>query len=244
MRSFLGAALVLLVASTLQSAESPPAESSGIESLGNELLEGLVPGQFDRPLSRPANRPGDRQLPGARAPRFDDLGEDIGRPSGSLSLERVRAGMQHAQDLLAASDAAPKPPTSEQVDVAQQEVINQLDKLIAELSKQCQGGQCNSPGEPKPNQNAKKKPGKPSSAAGRGQTAAHDSTDRLNAASAKPVEKGDVEAMVKELWGHLPERSREQMMQSFSEEFLPKYELEIEQYYRRLSEENGAARGQ
>jgi hypothetical protein len=27
-------------------------------------------------------------------------------------------------------------------------------------------------------------------------------------------------------------------MQSFSEEFLPQYELEIEQYYRRLSEEN------
>ena len=45
--------------------------------------------------------------------------------------------------------------------------------------------------------------------------------------------------MVKDLWGHLPERSREQMLQSFSDEFLPKYELEIEQYYRRLSEEQG-----
>ena len=45
--------------------------------------------------------------------------------------------------------------------------------------------------------------------------------------------------MVKALWGHLPERSREQMLQSFSDEFLPKYELEIEQYYRRLSEEQG-----
>ena len=47
--------------------------------------------------------------------------------------------------------------------------------------------------------------------------------------------------MVKALWGHLPERSREQMLQSFSDEFLPKYELEIEQYYRRLSEEQGEA---
>jgi hypothetical protein len=27
------------------------------------------------------------------------------------------------------------------------------------------------------------------------------------------------------------------MLQSFSDEFLPKYEVEIEQYYRRLSEE-------
>ncbi len=47
--------------------------------------------------------------------------------------------------------------------------------------------------------------------------------------------------MVKALWGQLPERSREQMLQSFSDEFLPKYELEIEQYYRRLSEEQGQA---
>ena len=43
--------------------------------------------------------------------------------------------------------------------------------------------------------------------------------------------------MVKALWGQLPERSREQMLQSFSNELLPKYELEIEQYYRRWSEE-------
>ena len=42
---------------------------------------------------------------------------------------------------------------------------------------------------------------------------------------------------MKELWGHLPERSREQLLQSFSEEFLPKYEREIQQYYQRLSED-------
>ena len=29
------------------------------------------------------------------------------------------------------------------------------------------------------------------------------------------------------------------MLQSFSDDFLPKYELEIEQYYRKLSEEQG-----
>jgi hypothetical protein len=39
----------------------------------------------------------------------------------------------------------------------------------------------------------------------------------------------------------LPEREREQMLQSFSGEFLPKYELELEKYYRRMSEEREAA---
>ena len=74
-------------------------------------------------------------------------------------------------------------------------------------------------------------------AAGRGNEPARESSDRLDRDSAKQPEKGDVNELVKELWGHLPERSREQMMQSFSEEFLPKYEREIQQYYRRLSEE-------
>jgi hypothetical protein len=46
----------------------------------------------------------------------------------------------------------------------------------------------------------------------------------------------DVNELAKGLWGHLPERSRDEMLQSFSDEFLPKYELEIEAYYRRLSE--------
>ena len=34
-----------------------------------------------------------------------------------------------------------------------------------------------------------------------------------------------------------PERVREQMLQSHDDEFLPKYELEIEQYFRRLAED-------
>ncbi len=37
--------------------------------------------------------------------------------------------------------------------------------------------------------------------------------------------------------GALPERAREQMLQLPAEEFLPKYELEIEDYFRRLAGE-------
>jgi hypothetical protein len=50
------------------------------------------------------------------------------------------------------------------------------------------------------------------------------------------------EELLKKLWGHLPLRSREQMLQSFSPEFLPMYELELEKYYRRLAEEQDAKR--
>ncbi|MFW5693153.1 MAG: hypothetical protein ACOCWL_02960, partial [Thermoguttaceae bacterium] len=39
------------------------------------------------------------------------------------------------------------------------------------------------------------------------------------------------------LWNRLPERQREQLLQLAPEQFLPKYQSEIEQYFRRLSEE-------
>jgi hypothetical protein len=183
--------------------------------------------------------------PTTRGIRFDDLGEDIGQPSGALSLVRVQRGMQHAESLLAGKKAVVDSNSVQQAGAAQQQVVAQLDELIAELSKQCKGGQCQ-PSEQPPmaNQPSQTKPGKTGDTAGKGRTAARDSTDRLDSASAKPVDRGEVGTMVKDLWGHLPDRSREQMMQSFSEEFLPKYELEIEQYYRRLSEDNSESRSE
>lgn len=43
----------------------------------------------------------------------------------------------------------------------------------------------------------------------------------------------------KDVWGMLPERQRQQMLELPVEEFLPKYELLIEDYFRRLAEEPG-----
>ena len=235
--------VISLLAAQVLAADSESNTQQGIESLGGQLLDDLTPNVAPPPtapriedLNRKRSTPDNSGLP--TEPRFDDLGEDIGQPSGPLSLVRVRQGMQQAEELLGhpAADAGSR--AVEQAGAVQQEVVSQLDKLIAELSKQCQGGQCK-PGDqpPKPSQRSQSKPGKSGKAAGSGSTAARDSTDRLDRSTAQPVEKGDIDALVKELWGHLPERSREQMLQSFSDEFLPKYELEIEQYYRRLSEE-------
>ena len=225
MRLIFALGVALSVAAQSSAAEPQPAASGGLESLGRELLDDLSP----EVLRQPAESVRD---PASPTLRFDDLGEDIGQLSGRLSLVGVRQGMQQAESLLSDSHTLP------QAADVQQQVVDQLDKLIAELSKQCQGGQCQpSDQPPKPSQRSQTKPGKRGLAAGRGQTAARESTTRLGQAAAKPADKGDMESLVKELWGHLPQRSREQMLQSFSDEFLPKYELEIEQYYRRLSDE-------
>jgi hypothetical protein len=71
---------------------------------------------------------------------------------------------------------------------------------------------------------------------------------------AKPSEVGDtgpggptsqrpdmarMRTLLQDLWGELPGRQRERMLQLPVEEFLPQYELLIEQYFKRLAEERG-----
>ena len=62
-----------------------------------------------------------------------------------------------------------------------------------------------------------------------------------------PGRKADMErtrARMMRLWGELPPHVREQMLQSPVEDFPPKYELMIEEYFRRLAEERGEMRGE
>jgi hypothetical protein len=231
--------VIFAVASHAATGEKTP--SSGVESLGGRLLDDLSPdaGQTKTPPRTSQHAPVTKEIEDSLKASTPLHGFGAGANPVSQSLARVQNSMHQAQTLLKQPVVVGKTGAAQLATPVQQTILSDLDKLIADLSKQCQscngqcpGGQCNKP--PKPGQNPK--PGKPGAA---GRTAARDSTDRLDASTAKPVDKGEVDEMVKALWGHLPERSREQMLQSFSDEFLPKYELEIEQYYRRLSEEQG-----
>ena len=44
-------------------------------------------------------------------------------------------------------------------------------------------------------------------------------------------------AVIKQVWGELPEKERQQMLQTSVEEFLPKYADLIERYFKRLAED-------
>ena len=67
--------------------------------------------------------------------------------------------------------------------------------------------------------------------------AAQDSTARGDGGQAESADTPDWQQLLKDLWGHLPERVREQLIQAPTDEFLPKYKLEIEKYFRRLAED-------
>jgi len=243
MRNYLAVFVSLLIVSGSRAATIEPAVANGAESLGERLLDDLAPNQ-----SAPRSKASMEQQPKKpAAPATNSFG--VGGNPAAQPLVRVQHGMQNAEALLAQPSSNPNTSAVQLAGDVQRQILSNLDTLIAQLSKQCQcqGGQCQG-GErqgdkpcDKPGQNSQTKVGKPGSASGRGQTAARDSTDRLDRTTAKPVDKGNVEEIVKGLWGQLPARSREQMLQSFSDEFLPKYEMEIEQYYRRLNDEHGKA---
>ena len=243
MRFYLAIVIAAIFAVASQAATGEKSPPNGGESLGGRLLDDLSPDavQPKAPPQPAQDAPAMKAIEDSLKASTPLHGFGAGANPAAQSLARVQTSMQRAQSMLTQPDATANPDAAKLASPVQREILSDLDKLIADLSKQCQccngqcqGGQCN---QPKPGNNPK--PGKPGASAGSGRTAARDSTDRLDRSSAKSVDKGEVNEMVKALWGHLPERSREQMLQSFSDEFLPKYEFEIEQYYRRLSEEQG-----
>jgi hypothetical protein len=150
---------------------------------------------------------------------------------------RISSQMSQAGDLIADQN------TSGQTRAVQEEIVSELDKLIDQLNKQCQqcsGGQCNKPGGQKA-QSSTPKPGGGKATASGGSRAGPQQS-RVSSGGGGEAQPGEVadRDVVKELWGQLPERLRQQLLQSSADEFLPKYREELEMYFRRLAEEQSS----
>ena len=59
---------------------------------------------------------------------------------------------------------------------------------------------------------------------------------RATRGSASHEDRQAIAKLVKDRWGNLPERERDEMLQPLSEDFAPEYAAEIEQYFRALAE--------
>ncbi|MEW4570086.1 hypothetical protein AB1L88_19645 [Tautonia sp. JC769] len=105
--------------------------------------------------------------------------------------------------------------TGEPVQTRQQDIIRDLDTLIAELEKECaacrSGMRRNNPTNPLAD-----------STIGKGTGGIGDQTDP--------------DASQKD-WANLSDRERDRILQSMSEGFPPEYRTVLERYYRRLAEE-------
>lgn len=222
-------------------ARKPPAGDGA--DLDAELLKGLED-EFDRP-GVPPQRPIAPPSPPADDSDLTDEqllrefeGEDLGAEEENPLL-RISRRMREAQQRLTEADGGRR------TQGMQQQIVRELDQLLEVLRQQlaASGGgapQTSPSQEPAQRQevsNPQQQPGQGTPGQG-GEAPAREATTRLGTAQAQRVARAPIDRVMKELWGHLPPRVREQLLQGAVEEFLPEYELQIEDYFRRLVEES------
>jgi hypothetical protein len=150
-------------------------------------------------------------------------------------LQQIASQMREAQQRIARSDSGPD---TQQL---QRQIVADLDRLIQRARQTA--GQCSSDtsqSQPSsrttPSDRSCDKPGQPGSQPPTGKPPSGTSPPSAASPTARKPNAAQTQALIKRLWGALPERQRELMLQSPPEEFPPDYELLIEDYFRRLSE--------
>ena len=160
----------------------------------------------------------------------DEAGQDRSTPLMQVSAQKMR----QVERLMSKTDS------SQPTQKLQKEIIHELDELMAAARRrqnQPSGGSSSSQGSRRdrivtqPQQSTSE------------QTAARDSERPARDSSPRQVDrephKPDMAKMndlLRELWGHLPERERQRVINSTVEKFVPKYELLIEEYFKRLAD--------
>jgi hypothetical protein len=153
---------------------------------------------------------------------------NLSLPPGETPFALIEREMRAAEQGLATGDSG------ERTQAAQRRAIEHLDKLIRQAQAVPRTAPTKDTGS-KPEKN--------------GATSASDKpTDNPapapNATPVGPPEPGvpsqlTPQDLYRRVWGHLPEKEQDRLLKNLRENdrFLPKYELEIEQYFRRLLEE-------
>lgn len=127
--------------------------------------------------------------------------------------------------------------SGEQTQEMQRKIVDDLEKLIAQIEQQQQQQQQSKsqkpgppqPGEkkPSPQQKQQKQPGDPNDKPS-------DSDEQLaNRKNEKP-QTGRLKDMLEKVWGELPERQRQDVMQASFDDFPAKYQYVIEEYFKQL----------
>ena len=246
-------------------AGKPAAKQSGAKkktsSLDDELLRGLgddplkelePPAADESPApmeQKPSSgKPVSKPKPtGKTKPTVTPLDEDLlrnleggedraaGDAESSDPLVRLNRQMRQAEELLRARKS--DDPTQK----LQDKIVSELEELIKQLQQQQQQQSSSSSSSKKQQQTAKRESvSQPQQQKGSGAKPnpkpARDSSNRVGKAEAKKADPGKLSDLIKDIWGELPARLRQQMMQSSAEQFVPKYELQIEEYFKTLSE--------
>ncbi len=227
--------------------QPPPSNNDAKDSIDALLLDGLDDelmsdledldlGEDETPGSSPSGRGPLNELDRELIEQLGQgAGEDVGTESESDPLSQIGERMRQAKRLIERADVGE--PTRE----IQDQIVSDLETLIREARRRQNSSSSSSGSQQKTAERKQVKQPQQSQAQGSGSgdpnsQPAQDSTDRVEQDSVRDVDMQDMRELMRQVWGHLPQRDREQMLQSSVDVFLPKYSAMIEEYFRRLAE--------
>lgn len=212
-----------------------------LDGLDDELMSDLE--DLDLGDDTPQDKPeGKKPLDDLDRQLIEDLGrgagEDVGTRSDTDPLTQIGERMTEVTRLINQADVGE--PTRE----LQDEIVSDIEALIREARRR-QGGSPSSNNDQQQQTAERSKVKQPqqqqqqAKGSGSGEPnnkPAQDSTDRVEDGTVREVDMQNMNELMRQVWGHLPQREREQMLQSTVDVFLPKYSTMIEEYFRRLAE--------
>ena len=198
--------------------EKPAARPSRPADLDDELLKGLGDGEDIKLGDKPAD---------------DEADGDANNPLGDLErrMRDVESRIAEAQ-------------SDESTQRIQNKIVDDLSRIIKELQKSKKSSSSSSSSKQNQQTAEREKVDQPDAseqadAAGGQETAsnqpAKDSSDMMNQRKSESPDAAQLGDALKDIWGQLPAHLRQQMEQYAKEELLPKYELQIEEYFRALA---------
>ena len=197
-----------------------PKQTKPVDPLDAELLRQLEGDAGPPPKTKKQpTSPGD-------APSGDDDKSTANDPFQRLS-EQIR----RAEARLAGTDPG------EKTQQLQREIVDDLEKLIAQIEEQQQQKQQSQSKSQKPS-SARPQPGPPQQQKQPGQERdsdqARDSAQGTRSRQQQKPDPNRMKSLLEKAWGMLPERERQDVMQSSVDDFPSKYQYVIEEYFKTL----------
>lgn len=209
-------------------------KSLGIDSLDEFERELFTPDKGKREAQDASGRP--PGMPGGDPDGWKrELLRELGDAGVSEELDIARQ-MRQAEGLIAENESG------DATQAVQREIVSRLEALIKKAQSCCKP--C-SPSQCSPKVAARQKVAQPKKKPGKGrgkptQKRVTNPNTLPGKADATALTKDQMRELIKSVWGELPETEREQMLEQAGDAFLPKYQLLIELYFRRLIEERGS----
>lgn len=242
-------------------ASKPPAAKPAM-SLDDELLKGLGDDPLDgldkppakpKPAAKPAEKSDMKPAKRPKSELDDELLKDLDDVPGMKAkgapdeaeekdpLARLNRRMHEVEERLRATKS------DESTQQLQHKIVSELEALIEQLAQQQQQSSSSSSSK-KPQKQQKSERDRVSQPQSRpaqqqqqqqanNPKPARDSSERQGKPTSERPDPGKMQDLIKDVWGELPPRLRQQMLQSSMERFVPKYELQIEEYFKTLAEE-------